>query len=108
MPMTRQEHQTAIQSVLKLVGAENQAAASELLTSISDGFEQVISDLETANTNVSTLTDNNEKLRAVNSKLFLRVGEIVKEDLKPTEDTTPTENKKIDYSTLFDDKGGLK
>ena len=107
MPMTRQEHKAAIDSILKLVGAENQAAASELLTNISDGFEQVITDLETANANVTTLTDNNEKLRAVNSKLFLRVGEIV-QDKPATEPTEPTQPEKIDFNSLFDDKGGLK
>ena len=107
MSMTRQEHKTAINSILALVGAENQAAASELLTSISDGFEQVITDLETANANVTTLTDNNEKLRAVNSKLFLRVGEIV-QDKPATEPNEPTQPEKIEFNSLFDDKGGLK
>lgn len=107
MPMTREDHKTTIEAIMALVGAENQARASELLTSISDGFEEVVTSLESAQGEVTKLTERNETLREVNTKLFLRTGEVPKGN--PNKDEHKEDQPpKMEFTDLFDDKGGLK
>ena len=106
--MKRDEHKAIIQNLLGMVAPEHQAAASEALTNLSEDYEQVLTESETATANVATLTANNETLREVNAKLFLKVGQTEKEnhkDDKP-EQKPETENK-LTYEALFNEKGEL-
>ena len=106
--MKREEHKSKLNDLLKLVTPENQASASEILTGLSEDYEQVLTESETAANRVSELTANNETLRAVNAKLFLKVGATDKE----TPHTETTDNKiesenKITFDNLFNEKGEL-
>lgn len=106
--MTRDEHRRLVNEMLGLVGADHQARASELLTTLSDDYESVLTESEGHATRVSELTANNETLRAVNAKLFLKVGEVP--NTPPNDPTPPSDEPdtpKITFESLFNDKGEL-
>lgn len=106
--MTRDEHKKAIQSLLGMVSADHQASASELLTNLSDDYEKTLTDFEQAQADVQNLTNNNETLRQVNAKLFLRVGETEHKQEKTNEHEVKSEEEKIpQFSELFNEKGEL-
>ena len=108
--MKREEHKEIIQKMLTMVNPDNQANASELLTQLSDDYEQTLTSLETANTNVQELTVKNETLRDVNAKLFLKVGST---DNKPPQGNNENtnnqgeDNKDLTFDKLFNEKGEL-
>lgn len=105
--MTRDEHKTIVNSLLGMIAPEHQAAASESLTQLSDDYDQTLTGWENDQNTVTTLTENNEKLRKVNADLFLRVGtQPAKKDPTPAEDEDEIPN--IPFSDLFDEKGELK
>ena len=103
--MTRDEHKKAVAKLLGMVSAEHQADASELLTTLSEDYEETLTTSETSATRVSELTAKNEKLRQVNTELFLKVGtpQKQKEDVKE-ESNIPD----ITFDSLFNEKGELK
>lgn len=106
--MKRDEHKNLINEMLGLVSADHQARASEILTSLSEDYETVLTESEGNATRVSELTANNETLRAVNAKLFLKVGEVP--NTPPNNPTPPTEDPDkptITFESLFNDKGEL-
>lgn len=107
--MTRDEHKTIVNQLLTMATPEQQAAASDLLTQLTDDYEQTLTDFETATASVATLTANNETLREVNAKLFLKVGQtdttIHKED-NPKDDEG-VENQ-LTFEALFNEKGELQ
>ena len=105
--MTRDEHKKLINQMLSMVAPENQANASEILTQITEDYEQTLTDFETATENVKELTANNENLRAVNSKLFLKVGETIKNDETMNNDVEDEPIPPPSFDTLFNEKGEL-
>lgn len=108
--MTRDEHRQAIQSLLGMVSADHQAAASEILTNLSDDYEQTLTASEQSANSVAELTRNNETLRSVNAKLFLRVGETDKTAHKEQDETGDhgmSDDKPLPFSDLFNEKGEL-
>lgn len=107
--MTRDEHKEIIQKLMTMVNADNQASASELLTNLSNDYEETLTSLETSKSDVEKLTSNNETLRDVNAKLFLKVGST---DIKKNEENKENENNQNDdkvqsFDDLFNDKGEL-
>lgn len=108
--MTRDEHKQIIQKMLGLVTPENQANASELLTQLSDDYEQTLTASETLTKNNETLTANNEKLRQVNADLFLKVGTTNKEnnnENKEGQNDNEQEEINLTFDGLFNEKGEL-
>lgn len=108
--MTRDEHRQAIQSLLGMVSADHQAAASEILTNLSDDYEQTLTASEQSANSVAELTRNNETLRSVNAKLFLRVGETEKSahvEQPNNGNDGEAEDKPLPFSDLFNEKGEL-
>lgn len=112
MVFTREQLQTVVAELLPLVGAENQARASELLTDVQNGFSEIFTASETATATAAQLTTANEELRAANMKLFRQVGTIpggnpapVPNAPEPAPEPAPTP---ISYDSLFDENGGLK
>mgnify|MGYP003298400202 CR=1 FL=1 len=105
--MTRDEHKGIVNELLTMVNPDNQANASDLLTQLTDDYEQTLAGLEQANANVTTLTANNETLREVNARLFLRVGE-PSGGGKITEPEPPKDDPKLTFEDLFNEKGELK
>jgi hypothetical protein len=102
--MTREELKQLVTELIGYSSAENQARTSEILTSISEGFDTVLNDSEQAQTRVSELTANNETLRRVNADLFLKVGAKAPVDADPTPDVP---DEPVSYDTLFNEKGEL-
>lgn len=106
--MKRDEHKTKLNDLLKLVTPENQANATEILTTLSEDYEQVLTESETSANRVSELTANNETLRSVNAKLFLKVGNQMdgKENTPPNNDSS-NDIPEMSFDKLFNDKGEL-
>ena len=106
--MKRSEHKSIVQELLGMVASDHQARASELLTTLSDDYDQTLTASEQAATNVQNLTNDNENLRKANMKLFLRVGETEKETHKEEDKSDETdEAKPIPFESLFNEKGEL-
>lgn len=108
--MTREEHKQIIQKMLGMVTPENQANASELLTQLSDDYEQTLTASETLTANNATLTANNEKLRQVNADLFLKVGTTNKETHNNNNQASNGQEQpetEMKFESLFNEKGEL-
>lgn len=107
--MTRDEHKNIVNQLLSMATPEQQANASNLLTQLTDDYEQTLTNSENLATQNATLTQNNETLREVNAKLFLRVGHT---DPNPKEDPKNPPNDQLDknqltFDKLFNEKGEL-
>ena len=86
-----------------LANLDDQAKVSTILAELTEDYDNETATKTDAMTTAEKLTADNEKLRAANMSLFLKVGEQQPaEDEKKLEDTTPT------YEDLFDDDGNLK
>ena len=106
--MTKEEIKQKLNALLGFTTPENQANASEILTALSDEIETIFATTEEHTTKINELTANNETLRAVNAKLFLKVGATDKENHTNTANETETESEnKITFESLFNDKGEL-
>lgn len=105
--MTREEHRAAIQSLLGMVAPENQAGASEILTTLSEDYETTLTTSERAATDIERLTANNEKLREVNASLFLRVGQTTSTPNNPPPKVEEPEMPQLSFEALFNEKGEL-
>lgn len=106
--MNREEHKQRMNELLGLATPENQARMSEILAGLSEDYEQVLTESETATNRVSELAANNEMLRDVNAKLFLKVGATDKQTLHT--ETKSEENQgenEITFDNLFNEKGEL-
>lgn len=103
--MTRDEHKQSLNKLLGMVAPEHQATATDLMATLSEDYERTLSEHETASSRVEELIRNNETLRDVNAKLFLKVGEVPKEP-QPSEPTEP-EIPNVSIDSLFNDKGEL-
>ena len=92
-----------------MVDTSKQGEATDLLTKLSEDYEEVLTNGETLTQTNKDLTERNEKLREVNSKLFLKVGEIPNKENNNNnnnnEDNGNTEP--LQYEALFNQKGEL-
>lgn len=104
--MTRDELKQLTQELIGFSSPEHQARTSEILTAISEGFETTLTESEQAQNRVSELTANNETLRDVNAKLFLKVGSKSSTVTDP-EPPTQTDTDPVSFDTLFNEKGEL-
>lgn len=104
--MKREEHKEILNNLLKMATPEKQAEASSLLDQLRDDYEETLTNFETASTNISELTKNNETLRKVNAELFLKVGTTTtnSEAKKTTDDD---DIKILPFDDLFNEKGEL-
>lgn len=110
--MKREEHKSIIQELLGCATPDKQARASELLTQLTDDYEQTLTGSETLTSENSTLKENNEKLRQVNADLFLKVGNTTntnqggtgKENKSKGQEGKETE---LTFDKLFNEKGEL-
>lgn len=109
--MERTEHKNIINQLMTMVSSEHQADASMLLTQLSDDYEQTLTLSETANASVQELTERNEKLRAVNADLFLKVGTTTQSVTNNNETGGQSEDapqqEKMTFESLFNEKGEL-
>ena len=101
------EHREMVNKVLGMIAAEHQADASELLTKLTEDYAEVSANNEGFQSEITGLKENNEKLRAVNAELFLKVGTPHKQEDKNNPNMKQDE-KPIPFSDLFNEKGELK
>ena len=80
---------------------EDQGAVSTVLAELVQDYDNTIAEKESALTQAQKLVHDNEKLRAANMELFLKIGEPAKETKAEEEDKTPK------FEALFDEKGNL-
>ena len=105
MPLTRAELKAKFNEVLGMATPENQASVTELMSTLNDEYDSILTENENLTTRNQELVANNEKLRSVNAELFLKVG--VSDKKTEKSDTTDNEVERIPYDTLFNDKGEL-
>ena len=108
--MTIEEFKATMGELIGMATADTQAVITEKLTSMYDGFVALSTENETNKTTVKDLTDKNEVLRDVNSKLFLKVGEVPKgsETTVETVETSESSNiPNISVESLFNANGEL-
>jgi len=99
------EFKKKVQDIGKLEDvAEIRAGLAEISTNVSEVFDQAAE----AQLNYEKISEDNEKLRAANMKLFTSLGV----DKKPDEEKDPTEPEpepeKRKFEDLFNEKGELK
>ena len=103
-------HNEITAQLLAMVTPENQATASELLTSLTEDYSEVTNNLAVQTKSVAELTANNETLRDVNAKLFLKVGSSEPPKVKPI--TDPDNQESVitpkSFDDLFTENGELK
>lgn len=101
--MTPEEFKAKTDEILS--NHTDQAKVSTLLAELVEDYNNETTVKNTAQATAEKLTADNEKLRAANMTLFLRVGET-----KPEPDTTKgnSEDEKPKYEDLFDENGELK
>lgn len=107
--MTRDEHRQKINAILGMVHEDNQAEASEILTALTEDYDDTLTSSETLATENTALKEKNEKLRSVNADLFLKVGttQNTNKGNKPESNNTNDDDKIPSFDTLFNDKGEL-
>ena len=106
--MKLEEFTTLTGELVKLVTPENQARTTEILTALTEDFTRAQGEAEQSASRIAELTANNETLRDVNAKLFLKVGTPdpnPKPDHKPEPGTVIPE---MSYNDLFNEKGEIK
>lgn len=82
------------------------AERRELLATLGEDVGKDYDDLAAAVADRERLTDDNERLRDANMKLFVRVGD----PAKPAPNNNPNNDKKEKprFEDLFNEKGGIK
>lgn len=106
--MTRDEHNAQVQQLLGMIAPEHQADASEILTGLTEDYDETLTASETLTTENETLRSNNEKLRNVNAELFLKVGTTKKETQNHNQNNNTNNVPELSFDALFDEKGVLK
>ena len=85
-----------------LANLSDQAKVSEILTELTETYDNETTIKTTALSTAEKLNADNEKLRQANMNLFLKVGEQAPKEEKQKQDTTPK------YADLFTENGDLK
>ena len=107
--MTQGEHKNILDKLIGMVSSEHQADASELFTKLSEGYAETFTTAETAANDLEAMKDRNEKLRKVNTDLFLKVGVTNEQNNIPNPSEPPKAggDKKLTFEGLFNEKGEL-
>jgi hypothetical protein len=104
--MTIEEHEQILANIMQNAG--DQGALSEYLQSLREDYSETTNTVTSLNTEKDTLLSKNEKLREVNSNLFLKVGNVkdLFEPPKPKDPPNP-EEPELKYEDLVSQEGEL-
>lgn len=96
--------------ITEIGSCEDDVQRRELLSQLSEEAGKDYDNLATLEATNRTLSDDNEKLRSANMKLFLRVGESKDPAEKVKDETGIKEGDKTkrSFDNLFNEKGVLK
>lgn len=100
--LTKQEFLDRLQAIGT---CEDEVERRNLLSDLSEDGATIYDEFDTADAARKTAEEDNEKLRAANMKLFLRVGDH-QEPEKPAGTEPPKEKRK--FEDLFNEKGDIK
>lgn len=100
MALTKEEFQQRIQAI---GSCEDDVERRTLLADLSEDGSAIFDDYAAMETERNAARDDNEKLRAANMKLFLKVG-----DPEKGAGSGGEPPKKMKFEDLFDEKGGIK
>lgn len=99
--LTAEEFQQRIQAIGT---CEDETERRTLLADLSTDGSETFTHFATVETERDTAQSDNEKLRAANMKLFLKVGD----PGKKTEEEPGSPAAKLKFEDLFNEKGGIK
>jgi len=99
--MTKEEFNSLIQEIGQI---EDDVDRRDKLSILSDTYSPMFDTVDNLTQKNTQLTDDNEKLREANMKLFLRVGSKTEPD--KIEEDKPKE--KLKFEDLFNEKGEIK
>lgn len=108
MPLSRDQINAKFAEALGMATPETHARVSAIFEELSGEFDAILTESETATTEMQRLTKDNETLRQVNTKLFLKVGTPAEKEKPPVDEPTeqpPSET--LTYEKLFNEKGEL-
>lgn len=109
--MTREEHTAKIRVIQEKIKDVDDGSITEELANLSDDYGTTLGIIDTMTLENTKLKNDNENLRDTNMRLFLKVGDKVMQDKKPTDenntDTTNVEDV-VKIEDLFNEKGELK
>ena len=109
--MTREEHTAKIRAIQEKIKDVDDGSITEELANLSDDYGTTLGIIDTMTLENTKLKNDNENLRDTNMRLFLKVGDKVMQDNKPTDenntDTTNIEDV-VKIEDLFNEKGELK
>lgn len=105
--MTREEFNATSADVLAELSAESPDTGkiSGFLANLRDGFNDEVSRAESAEKARDDFSGKVKSLQEANMNLFLKLGDIPKQENGV--DLTPKQPEKIDFNSLFNDKGEL-
>ena len=105
--MTKDEFLEKVQ----LIGTcEDDVERRTLLAELSEDGAKIFDDFDELSVSNKKYMEDNERIRAANMELFLRVGQ-KKDQQEVQKDLTGIDDKpeeKLNFEDLFDEKGGLK
>lgn len=103
------DKQEFLNKITEIGTCEDDVQRRTLLAELSEESEKVFEDFAIAKETGVNLAADNEKLRAANMKLFLRVSEAKNpEDVQHDSTGLEQPKEKLKFEDLFDEKGGLK
>lgn len=104
--MERTELKTICDELMGFATPETQARMSEIILTLSENNDKMLTEHESLTNTNRTLTENNEALRNVNNKLLMKVGE-VPPSTPPKETGSEISIPNLKYEDLFNDKGEI-
>lgn len=107
--MNKEEFNSLIDDIRNNIGSETSALNSEKFLGIQGAYSESLDKIDSLNDEISKLKASNDELLKVNGSLYLKIGKEQNQEVS-FQNNNADENqevKKIDISTLINEKGDL-
>lgn len=107
--MNKEEFNSLIDDIRNNIGSETSALNSEKFLGIQGAYSESLDKIDSLNNEISKLKASNDELLKVNGSLYLKIGKEQNQEVT-FQNNNADENqevKKIDISTLINEKGDL-
>jgi hypothetical protein len=107
--MNKEEFNSLIDDIRNNIGSETSALNSEKFLGIQGAYSESLDKIDSLNNEISKLKASNDELLKVNGSLYLKIGKEQNQEMT-FQNNNADENqevKKIDISTLINEKGDL-
>lgn len=91
-----------------ITNLSDQSKVTDFLNQIQEDNENSLNTMSTLNTENEKLKGDNENLRSVNMKFFLKLGEQKEKIETNTEEQEQEQEQELKFEDLFNEKGELK